>query len=119
MESTALTPIRQAHSVVIPTAPRKQRPQRVKVLVLLHPDAFVEVFATDNVQAVVINTLDSTADPNLLDAYLEGELPRTHKPLLVPRNVRAVGNWERRTTAGEIDRLERLALLRDIQGRRK
>ena len=106
-------------SVILPSVTRKPRRQRVPVLVVLNPDGHVEVYADDHVSPVIVNRLDSVADAVLIDRFLESQLPRSHRPLHLPQNLRAIANLERRTTADELDRLERLATLRNIQGRRQ
>jgi hypothetical protein len=85
------------------------------VLVVLHPDGYVEVFGSEAVRPVVVNRLDSTADPNLVDRYVEAQIPRSHKGLFFPGNVRATGFLERRTAEAEFRRLAMMETVRRIQ----
>ena len=116
MDSTRSTPKRQPkRSIVLPSANRFRRPRPVPVLVVLHSDGYVEVFGSDAVRPVVVNRLDSCADPLLIDEYLETQIPRSHRPIHLPRCLRGTGSLEQLTAAGEIDRLSRLQTLERIE----
>ena len=115
--TTATIPpvVNQKRSVYLPSSDRPRRLRSVPVLVVLHPDNYVEVFGPDHVQVVVVNRLDSEADATLIDQYLEGQIPRAHQAIYFPRNLRGTGLLERITTSSESCRLDALNELREIR----
>ena len=117
MDCTASSAYGQAKTtVVLPSADRLRRPRPVPVLIVVHPDQFIEVYGPDGVRPVVVNRLDSCADPLLVDEYLESQIPRSHRGIHLPEYLKGTGNVERQTAEDEINRLTRLSLLKRIGG---
>jgi hypothetical protein len=92
---------------------------RTGVLVVLHADGFVEVFADETVQVIVANRLHSEHDTGRMstgiDAVLERGLPWAFRDLYYPCNCRAVGRIERITPEQALRTRYLLGLLQVIR----
>lgn len=89
----------------------------VHVLIQLHDDGFVEVFAAENVRIHCFSRLAGAGPKlaNLIDEYHERTMPRVYSEIYNPRNIRASGLVERRTIEGEFLRREKLQMLKEFQ----
>ena len=105
--------------------PRRQKstrpkpPPRVPVLVELHADGWVEVYAPKHVDVRIVQRLDvgdeDAWDAHLQDAIIDINLPKRYREIHVPNLSRAAGQVKKRTVDDELRRLARLDLLREIQ----
>jgi hypothetical protein len=106
-------------SAVIPTKASTRRPrvQRVPVLVVLHPDGWIEVYG-DDLDVCIMTKLDGGDIPAvevMAEQYMDLDLPRRFRPLYFPVKLRATGQCERRTPAAELQRLRELRLVRKLR----
>jgi hypothetical protein len=104
--------------------PRPPQPERVKVLVMLHSDAWVEVYADKRVDVRIVQRLyvEDDASVNLVDEHLERSLPEVYRRLYWPVKLRAAALVRRVTpetalsTLIDLDIIEALRQFRE--GRR-
>ena len=107
-------------TAIIATAtdrPRRPRVRRVPVLVVLHPDGWVEIYG-ENLDVCVVTKLDGGDIPAaevLAEQYLDLDIPRRFRPLYFPVNLRATGQCETRTPEGELRRLRELRFVRECR----
>ena len=88
---------------------------RARVLVVLAPDGFCEVFALPEVSALVVSRLAvGPAEEVLADEFLDASLPRPYRELYWPNRLRAVGQCRRVTAQQELDRRHLLHLVRGL-----
>jgi hypothetical protein len=102
---------------------RLPRPERKKVLVVLHSDGWVEAYSDKTVDVYITQRLhtEDDASVHLVDEYLERSLPKVYRRLYWPVKLRAVGQCRRVTPEAMLDRrlaLDLLAALRQIGGGR-
>lgn len=99
-----------------PTPSPTSRPARVKVLVLLHPDNFVQVLGEPHVDARIVNMLD--VDPeqeHLAELYAEHCLPQVYRELFYPNKVRATGQVRKVSAEAELQRRADLDVLHGLR----
>ena len=76
-------------------------------------------YGEEQVDVRIVNRLDVAYEDgelaHLVDEYLEGNLPRMYRHLFWPKKVRATGQAQQITPAGEVDRLVDLDMLHAIQ----
>jgi hypothetical protein len=116
MDSIADHSLKQVPAIAAAAAPRTPR---VKVLVVLHSDGWVEIFAADNVDVAIRHRLHTEADAsvNLVDEYLERSLPAAYQRLYLPQKLRAFDQCRKVTVEDEIEKrilLQVLAALREV-----
>ena len=102
-----------------PDAQRPRPKQREKVLVVMHSDSWVEVFAEDHIDVRIAQRLHAGNDAsvNQVDEYLELSLPQCYRRLYLPVNLRAFDQCRKQTPEGEIERrqmLDTLKVLREV-----
>jgi hypothetical protein len=126
MDCTTLLPATKAAFVPIlsPPAPaRPPRPPRSKVLVVLHPDGWIEVYGDDHVDARVVQRLDigdeTPATATLLDEYIIGAVPRCYRSLYFANKLRATGTVEKVTPEQQLDTIYKLSMLRGLRAMRE
>ena len=95
------------------------RPPRVKMLLILHSDAFVEVYSEPHVNVRVVQRVHATLPTAeaLSDEVIECQLPQCYRRLFLPRNLRAAGQCRRVTAEQALDtivELDLLAALREL-----
>lgn len=95
------------------TSPRPSRPPRAKVLVVAHPDGFLEVYG-DNIDVHIVTPLvmHTTAGEALADEYLDATLPWRFRALHTADNLVAVHQVKPVRPTDEAERLLRLELVR-------
>ena len=105
------------------TIPRRKptpQPTRVPVLIVCHPDGFLEVFAEQNLQVHTATALDVLPCAEALASdYLHETLPAKFRELHFANKLRATANITRRSAIAERDRrhdLEILRAIRDLKG---
>ena len=107
--------------VVLPPAPSKRTPppRREKVLVVLHSDGWVEVYAERHIDVKVVqklHTIDESAEmATLLDEYIETTIPKCYRDLYVPVKLRAQDQCRLITADQAADTLLDLYYLRELQ----
>jgi len=95
------------------TAKRTAHPPRIRVLVVLSPDGFCEVYGPLELSACIVNRLDVERPEEVLaDQYLDSILPRAFREIYWPRNLRATGQVVRRTATDERERRFQLDFVR-------
>jgi len=94
------------------------KPRRERVLVVLHSDGWVEVYARRNVDVRIVNRLHVTGGDamtaHILDALVECELPKCYRWLYYPRRLRDVGQVRRITPEQKLVAVEDAGLVRDV-----
>ena len=99
-----------------PTADRPARREREKVLVVLHGDGYVEVFARPHVDVRVAQLLDVHVDDEpAAEEYLEVSLPACYRDLFWPCRLRAKGMVERISPQQELDAQRAVAAIRELR----
>lgn len=95
---------------------RKFKPprQREKVLIAMHGDGFVEVFADKHVDACVVNVpyVPTRRGEQIADDNLHLMLPRCYRPLHSPGKLRAFEKHRKVTPEELHKRQDELAILR-------
>ena len=102
-----------------PDGQRPPRPPRVKVLVVLHSDSWVECYADKTVDVHIVQRLhvENDASVHLVDLYLEGLLPKCYRRLHWPVKLRAADQCRKVTPEMMLERrwnLDFLAALREV-----
>ena len=89
-----------------PDLQRAARPQRVPVIVVTHPDGYVEVFGPPETSVVCVQVPEtrSTAAEILAEQLIESRLPATHRKVFAPGHLRETANVERVTVEQLADR---------------
>lgn len=84
-----------------------------RVVVVLNPDGFVEVYSSSQVSAIVINrpVTNSVRTFELADELIEEVLPAPYKDVMWPGNRVAVGELKEVTTTSMKVNLFRLAVI--------
>lgn len=71
------------------------RNNRPPVLVVIHPDGYVETYCRDaDVHVVVMPSMESVDGERLADEYLASTLPKRHRSIYAPGLVGATGQVE-------------------------
>ena len=102
--------------VVLPPV-RPPRPERVKVLAVLHSDNWVEIYADKHVDVAIVNRVHAInpASANLVDQVLELSIPRCYRRLYEPVNLRAADKCRKVTAEDVLDTRWQLDLLRELR----
>lgn len=94
------------------------KPRRERVLVVLHSDGWVEVYARRNVDVRIVNRLHVTGGDattaDILDALVECDLPQCYRWLYYPRRLRDVGQVRRITPEQKLVAVEDAGLVREV-----
>jgi hypothetical protein len=94
------------------------KPRRERVLVVLHSDGWVEVYARRNVDVRIVNRLHVTGGDamtaDILDALVECDLPKCYRWLYYPRRLRDVGQVRRITPEQKLVAVEDAGLVREV-----
>jgi hypothetical protein len=95
--------------------PHPKRRPRVPVLVVLGGDGAVEIYGQGlAVQFVHRLTVQGQDAERLADQYLDATLPHRLRPLYVPTHLAGQDICRPRSVAGEVERLFRLELVREL-----
>lgn len=96
--------------------PRSPRIESVPVLVVLHPDGFVECFGYHHVdvRVVIMPAMDSPSGEAIAEDYLTMMLPPRHRSIYMPGYLRAMGSVRTVTAQDIADQRMTLALMRTI-----
>ena len=106
----------QAAPQAQPAADRPARREREKVLVVLHADGYVEVFAGRHVDVRIAQLLDVHLDDEpLAEEYLEVSVPACYRDLYWPSRLRAMGMVERISPQQELDAQRAVAAIRELR----
>lgn len=91
---------------------RPSRPPRAKVLVVAHPDGFLEVYG-DNIDVHIVTPLSmyTAAGEVLADEYLDATLPWRFRDLHVMPKLRAMHQVKVVRPSDEVGRVLRLGLV--------
>jgi len=75
------------------TRRERQRPPRTQVLVVLHSDGYVQLFAPEQIDAhiAVMPSMNRPEGERLAEDYLAITLPRRFRQVYLPGNIRATG----------------------------
>ena len=99
-----------------PAADRPARREREKVLVVLHADGYVEVFARPHVDVRIAQLLDVHLDDEpLAEEYLEVSVPACYRDLFWPCRLRAKGMVERVTAQQQLDAQRAVTAIRELR----
>jgi hypothetical protein len=107
-----------AHPVALPPVPAaKSSPApRVKVLVVVHPDGYLQAFAEKRVDVRFVNLLDVHPDDEVpAEQALEAGLPAAYRDLHWPCRLRATGLVERITAQQALDTTYQLSILHGLR----
>ena len=105
-----------------PTRKPRQRPRptrpREKVLIVMHPNGLIEVYA-ENVDVHFVNRLDVGNEwpqlANLIDVYHENKMPRPYRNLFWPNKLRGIGLLEKITLEDAQDTLWKMSILHGLR----
>lgn len=76
-------------------SPRPSTNGRPPVLVVLHPDGYVETYCRDaDVVVVVMPSMESADGERLADEFLASSLPKRHRSIYAPGLIAATGQVE-------------------------
>ena len=93
----------------------KPKLKRVGVLVVLHPDGFVEVFGDHEVRVHTVDALAVHAEEEALaDLYLNESLPTWARQLHWPGKLRACGQCKQISAEDELRRRHDLHMVRGL-----
>jgi len=97
----------------------EQAEQRRAVLIVVHPDNFLECFAALDVDVRIVALLktDSQRGELLAEEFMEMGLPLRFAEVFYPRNRRAAGKIESRTPEQEEQVRWQLAMIRGLRER--
>jgi hypothetical protein len=102
--------------------PKCRRPPkaRVRVLVVLSSNGFVEIFGPPEVDAHVAQRLDVPPECEIkAEEYLDATLPKRYRDLFFPGKVRAIGLVQKITPEQAGDTLWKLSILRGLRAMRQ
>lgn len=88
--------------------------KREPVLVVIHSDGWVELYAEKAVDAKIVLRPCATSDPHLLDQFVEDQLAQRHQDLYYPNKLKAFDLCRKITPERLLDSQYELSIIRAI-----